>query len=78
MTAIPDSMCLLRCVRCGHEADFELFQRTPVSGELPAGTFQCPGCRRAWRMESEGVGQWFENGLYIPAKRVAVQIPTIL
>ena len=23
MTTIPDSMCLLRCGKCGHEADHE-------------------------------------------------------
>ena len=77
MISIPDSMCLLTC-KCGHEADIEEFQQTPITGKLPCGTYQCPSCRKAWRMESQGKGEFYPSGLYIPAKRNAVSIPTML
>lgn len=44
------SLCNINCGACGHSADIELFSRTPIFGELPAGHFQCPGCGRAWRI----------------------------
>jgi len=78
MITIPDSMMLLKCGKCGHEADFEEFCRTPITGELPRGTHQCPACKRAWRMESTGKGIHYPSGLYIPPTRKSVTIPTIL
>lgn len=74
---IPDSMCLLSC-KCGHEADFEEFQRTEITGDLRAGTFQCPKCRHAWRMEAIAAGTLYESGLYIPATRKPVTISSYL
>lgn len=39
---------------CGHTADYDKFCRTTLSGWLPPGQFQCPGCGEAWaRKESE-------------------------
>lgn len=78
MKAIPDSMMTITCGHCGHEADFFDFCKTPITGELPRGTHQCPACRKAWRMEKVGKGQLFPSGLFIPASRRPVQIPTIL
>lgn len=78
LTAIPESMMLLKCGRCGHEADFFDFCRTPVGGDLPQGTHQCPKCLRAWRMEKREEGRWLAGGLYIPPGRRAVSIPSIL
>ena len=72
------SMMALTCGKCGHTADFEEFCRTPITGELPPGTHQCPYCRRAWKMEKFEEGRWLEGGLWIPAGRRAVTIPTIL
>lgn len=47
------SWVTLSC-KCGHVDDLDKFCRTVVSGELPAGQFQCPGCGYAWRRrESE-------------------------
>jgi len=40
------SYCLLTCT-CGHTADLDAFTTTPVYGQLPKNTFQCPACRRA-------------------------------
>ena len=71
-------MMLLCCGQCGHEADFFDFCRTPITGDLPSGTHQCPKCKKAWQMESQGKGRFYESGLYIPAKRIAVSIPTML
>lgn len=78
MITIADSMVSLTCSKCGHTADFLEFCRTPITGELPAGTHQCPACRRAWRMEAITEGRWTSSGLYIPPGRRSVTIPTIL
>jgi hypothetical protein len=78
MLKIPASMMLLKCGRCGHEDDFDLFCQTPIGGDLPPGTHQCPACKRAWRMESQGDGKRYPSGLVIPPTRKAVTIPTIL
>lgn len=78
MIAIPGSYISMTCRKCGHEDDFFAFCETPVSGELPNGTHQCPKCRKAWRMEKIEEGRWMEGGLYIPPGRRAVEIPTIL
>lgn len=78
MTTIADSMVSLTCSKCGHTADFFDFCRTPITGALPAGTHQCPACRRAWRMEALGKGRMTSSGLFIPPTRRAVTIPSIL
>ncbi len=78
MIAIPESMMLLKCGKCGHEADFFDFCQTPITGELPKGTHQCPVCKRAWRMEKVEEDRHYASGLFIPGKRAAVEIPTIL
>ena len=78
MITIPDSYMTLTCAKCGHEADFFDFCRTPITGDLPVGTHQCPQCRKAWRMETVAKGKWFDSGLYIPPSRRAVSIPSIL
>lgn len=78
MITIPDSYMTITCAKCRHEADFFDFCRTPITGELPTGTHQCPKCRTAWRMEITDPGHMTRSGLYIPPTRKAVQIPTIL
>lgn len=78
MIIIPDSYALLTCGQCKHEADFFDFCRTPIGGELPRDTHQCPKCRKAWRMEIIEPGYVTRAGYFIPPKRKAVQIPTIL
>lgn len=40
----------ITCGYCRHTDDFDKFIRT-VTGELPVGSYQCPACRRAWRVE---------------------------
>lgn len=70
--------CNITCGHCGHTADFDLFTRTTVTGELPRATYQCPGCQRAWRMEPQGKGTHYPNGLYIPPTLKAVPIPSFL
>jgi hypothetical protein len=75
---ITDSYMTLTCAKCGHEADFFDFCRTPITGDLPSGTHQCPKCRKAWRMGKSSDGQRFASGLYIPPSYKSVSIPTIL
>ena len=78
MITIPESYMMLSCGKCGHEADFFDFCHTPITGELPMGTHQCPKCRKAWKMEKFEEGQWLDSGLWIPPGRRAVSIPTVL
>lgn len=77
MITIPDSLAMITCGRCRHTADFFDFCRTPITGELPKDTFQCPNCRTAWRMEITEPGYRTRSGFFIPPTRKAVQIPTI-
>jgi hypothetical protein len=78
MQTIPDSMALITCGQCRHTADIFEFCETPISGTLPLGTYQCPKCRKAWRMQTQGEGQQFDSGLYIPPKRIAVSIASMM
>lgn len=78
MNSLGPSMCNLTCGECGHEADFEEFRHTPINGELPGGTYQCPSCKGAWRYEAIGKGTLYPSGLFVPADRKRVVIPTIL
>ena len=78
MITIPDSYMLLTCGKCGHTADFFDFTQTPVAGELPSGTHQCPKCRKAWKIEKTNEGQRLESGLWIPPGRRPISIPTML
>ncbi len=65
------SLCNIRC-ECGHEADIEEFCSTPVSGELPAGTYQCPRCSVAWRVGAEFKFRWstYKQGVIVPVQSV--------
>lgn len=40
---------VMTCGECGHAASLDSFRSTPVSGDLPTGTFQCPKCHCAVR-----------------------------
>lgn len=66
------SMCSITC-RCGHEADFEEFQRTPVGGDTPRGQYQCPKCNRRWTYH-QAPGKHYDSGLFIPGKRTLVEL----
>jgi len=56
----------MTCGKCRHEADIDEFCRTPVSGELPSGVYQCPACGVAVRRQSTGPGTRYESGLFVP------------
>lgn len=63
------SYCTLIC-SCGHEADLNEFCRTPISGELPKGHYQCPSCGYAWQRK-ESKPRIISNGfeaMVIPGK----------
>ena len=78
MIATPESYVAMTCGRCGYEADFLDFCHTPINGELPRGTHQCPACKRAWSMEKIEPDRRYASGLVIPGKRRAVEIPSIM
>lgn len=61
------------CGYCGHRADMGDFCST-VTGELPPGEFQCPHCRRAWRIERVGKPVVTPSGYVIPPDNRLVEI----
>lgn len=54
------------------------FRRTVLTLELPPDHYQCPACKRAFRLEKVAEGYWLEGGLYIPPDRRVVDIPSFL
>ncbi len=38
------------CGHCSHHGELAVFTATPLRGDLPPGQFQCPSCKRAWRI----------------------------
>jgi hypothetical protein len=77
MTMICESYITMTCGQCGHQDDFLNFCHTPITGDLPRGTHQCPSCQKAWIMEPQGKGTLHPSGLYIPPARKSRLIPTI-
>lgn len=72
------SYCNVTC-RCGHTADLSEFDQTPVNGDLPAGTFQCPKCKHAWTYRAVGTGRLICGGTHwIPPDRVVETVPSRL
>ena len=55
----------ISCAKCGHVADIDLFTRTPISGELPDNTYQCPACQYAIERRA-APGTRYDSGLYVP------------
>ena len=52
----------LSCGSCGHRDHLELFCKTPIGGELPIGSYQCPSCTTAWRVRKPSEGEWSHGG----------------
>lgn len=50
-TASFDSEFTISCVKCGMVSPAIQWTAAPVSGDLPAGDFQCPICRAAFRRQ---------------------------
>jgi hypothetical protein len=61
----------ITCGKCGKVADVDEWTRRPISGELPAGTFQCPHCQWAFQRAAAGGHKVFRDG----RGRVAMVIP---
>lgn len=67
----PVSWMTISCPKCGQVHDVEEWVRRPVSGFLPPGQFQCPGCRYAFRRVEVAPGRMFSvrgRKEYIPGK----------
>lgn len=73
---ICDSMVSIVCA-CGHEDDFLAFREAPVTGELPRGHYQCPKCRRAWKVET-GPPTIGWSGMVLPGKTQVVALEPVL
>jgi hypothetical protein len=69
---------LITCGSCGQSADIDAFTRTPVGGELPKNTFQCPACGCAFERRVKGPGTRYESGLYVPGPMEVVRVETRL
>lgn len=67
----------IHCGQCGHTGDAWTFCATPVYGELPAGTFQCPACRRAFRREL-GTPKKYPSGFVVPGDVTIVEAESVL
>lgn len=63
--------------KCRHTADLVEFQHTPVAGELPRGHFQCPLCKRAWKIQS-GPARVGWSGMALPGETKIVDIQSAL
>jgi len=48
----------IRCGACGEVSPMDEWCRTPINGELPAGTYQCPRCQFAIRKRAPSEGTW--------------------
>lgn len=64
--------------RCGHQADFDAFRRTPIRGELPAGHYQCPACRSRWTMRPSGPPSVRGDSFIIPAPLALIPLDPVL
>jgi hypothetical protein len=54
----------------------EGFCRTPVGGELPLDRYQCPQCRKGWRIRGPGeMTERFEGRGFLPDHPDAIREP---
>jgi hypothetical protein len=61
------------CGKCGHTAEIEEWQNAKISGQLPAGMFQCPECGFAFERKS-GPPTVYPDGFVIPGKVTLVPV----
>lgn len=60
----------LSCGHCQHEADITEFETAPVTGQLPENHYQCPNCKRAWRVVRTNVTVTRTGYLINPPNRI--------
>ncbi len=48
------SYAMIKCGNCDYVGDIEEFSSTPIFGELPHDTFQCPACNFAIKRQPRG------------------------
>jgi len=73
---ITESYLTITC-KCGHEADFMEFRTTPITGDLPKDHYQCPTCRRAWKIEMTPARIGW-SGMPLPGGTQIIGIPATL
>lgn len=59
------SLCQITCGACGHQADYLEFTRTPLFGDLPKDTFQCPKCKTSIK-RTYGTPTVYDTGYVAP------------
>lgn len=70
-------MVTMTCGGCGHQDDLDEFCRTPISGELPRGVYQCPACRLAFQ-RIIGPAEVLPWGGVIPGRVKLVKVQGVL
>jgi uncharacterized protein YlaI len=68
---------MIKCGFCGHTDNIERWTQTPIYGNLPAGTYQCPHCGRAFE-RVPGKPRVFSSGFTVPGKVSLVPVATRL
>lgn len=63
----------MSCAKCGKVADLDEWVRTPVGGELPHGTYQCPACRFAFERR-QGASTVYPDGFVMPGPVTLVPV----
>ena len=63
----------ISCGKCGHVADIGQFTSTPLGGNLPDNTYQCPACQYAIQRRA-APGKHYDSGLYVPGAVRFVQV----
>jgi hypothetical protein len=68
-----NSLFTITCGGCGQAFELESWCRTALGGELPRAQYQCPGCKRAFRVEKTPVVIYAGKVFNQPNKIIPVQ-----
>ncbi len=64
-----DDLFVITCGRCQHTAPVMNWRFTEISGELPAGMFQCPQCGHAFKRQPQPQAKpWDKFIVLVPAQ----------
>jgi len=67
----------MSCGKCGHDADVDEWTKTPVRGDLPYGTYQCPKCGFAFKRH-QGPSKVYPDGFVMPGPVSLVPVQSSL
>lgn len=67
----------MTCGECGHTADIDKWTKTPVAGDLPRNTYQCPACKYAFERR-QAKPTVYPNGFVMPGAISLVRVAAVL